>query len=108
MAALDFALNPVRGLTPLWKVALLYSIVGGALFQVVVLVTAPTSDGGRRALALVALAYGTYVTVATYRCAMNCPWPTFGRLVRLCAALSLLLVPFMAYLILRGGVVLAT
>ena len=108
MTALDFALNPLRGLTPLWKVALLYSIVGGAVGQVVAIIVAPTSDGGRRALALAALAYGTYVTVATYRCAMNCPWPILGRIVRLCAALSLLIVPFMVYLIFSGGVVFAT
>ncbi len=108
MAALDFALNPVRGLTPLWKIALLYGILGGAVFQVIALIVAPTSEGGSRVFALLALAYGTYVTVATYRCAMNCPWPTFGRLVRAGAAVSLVLVPMAAYLIFSGAMVFAT
>jgi hypothetical protein len=108
MAALDFALNPLRGSTPLWKIALLYSIVGGAVFQVIAMIVAPAPGGGRQVLALAALAYGTYVTVATYRCALNCPWPTLGRFVRLCAALSLLVVPFVAYLIFSGGAAFAT
>jgi hypothetical protein len=108
MAALDFALNPARGVTPLWKVALLYSIVGGAALGTAAAVVAPTSDGGKRTLALVALAYGTYVTVAAYRCAPNCPWPAVSRLVRLCAALSLFAAPVILYLIIIGKVAIAT
>jgi len=100
-------LDPLRGETTLWKVAWLYSFVGGGILQIVALLMVK-AGASIQVTALVCLGYGSYVTVAVYRCAGNCPWPFFGRLVRLCALISLLIVPFAAYLILTGAVTFAT
>ncbi len=49
------------------------------------------------------LALSVYVTVATYQCARNCK-TTFGRrLVRVCAVLTLLLLPVATYLEWNGA-----
>ena len=108
MTPAQICLDPLRGTTPLWKVAILYSVVGGGVLELVGLLIAPVGPIATRAFALVALAYGAYVTLASYRCAGNCPWPQLSRLVRLCCLVSLIAVPFIAYLILTGGVALAT
>jgi len=108
MSVLDLALNPIRGVTPLWKVAVLYSMVGGAIIAVAAMIIAPTTLSGARAVAFVGLLYGTYVVIAAYRCATNCPWPVLARLIRLCAVVSLMLVPFAAYELLFGEIVVAT
>jgi hypothetical protein len=100
MIASQFIMDPLRGATTLWRVVWLYSLVGGAVLQIVALVFAG-EGGSAKAIALVGLAYGSYGTFAAYRCAGNNPWPSLGRLVRLCALISLCLVPLVAYLILN-------
>jgi hypothetical protein len=107
MPAIQFIADPLNGKVTLWRVVWLYSFVGGAVIQIAafLLVEAGVPI---RVVALVCLAYGAFVTFAVYRCARNCPWPTFGRLVRFCALLSLLLAPIAAYLIASGSVTLKT
>ena len=108
MTASQAVLDPLRGATSLWKVTWLYSFVGGAALEILGLLIAPSGDGSARAFALIGLLYGTYVTVAAFRCARNCPWPFLSQLVRLCSAIALFLVPYMAYLILASGVAIVT
>jgi hypothetical protein len=91
----------------LWRVAWLYSFVGGAVLQIIALLLVK-AGGSVQVISLACLAYGSYATFAAYRCAGNCPWPTFGRLVRFCALISLLFVPFAAYLIIAGDVTMPT
>jgi hypothetical protein len=104
MTASQLIMDPLRGATTLWRVVWLYSFVGGATLQVVALIFVG-EGGSAQAMALVALAYGSYVTFAAYRCAGNCPWPSLARLIRLCALISLLMVPQLAYLVLSGKII---
>jgi hypothetical protein len=107
MIASKFILDPLRGVTKLWKVAWFYSLVGGAVLQIVSLLFVK-AGGSVVVVSLVCLAYVTYVTFGFYRCAGNCPWPTIGRLVRFCSLTSLIAVLFLAYLILADGLSLTT
>jgi hypothetical protein len=107
MTAAQFILEPLRGVTTLWRVAWLYSFVGGAVLQIIALLVVKVG-GSVQVISLACLAYGSYVTFATYRCAGNCPWPTLGRLVRFFALISLLFVPFAIYLIIAGDISLPT
>jgi hypothetical protein len=101
VTASQFFLDPLLGVTTLWKVAWLYSFVGGAVLQIIAIFVIK-ADASIEVTSLVCVAYGSYVTLALYRCASNCPWPFLGRLVRLCALISLIIVvPFAAYLILN-------
>jgi RsiW-degrading membrane proteinase PrsW (M82 family) len=105
MTASQFILDPLHGATSLWRVAWLYSFVGGAVLQIIVFLLVK-AGGSVQAISLACLGYGAYVTFAAYRCDGNCPWPTLARLVRFCALISLLVVLFAAYLILTGAITL--
>ncbi len=103
MTASQFILDPLRGKISLWRVTWLYCLVPGAILQVFGELVAGAGDAAMRAFGLLALLYATYVAVATYRCAGNCPWPWVGDYVRFCVLVSLVTVlPLMAYLILSG------
>jgi hypothetical protein len=100
--------DPLRGVTPLWKVAVLYSIVGGGILGLFIQIAMPAEPSASRIYGLVSLMFGAYITIATYRCAANCGSPELARLVRLCAGLSLALLPFMAYLLVTGRTAFGT
>jgi hypothetical protein len=100
--------DPIRGVTPLWKVAVLYSIVGGGLLSVIFQMAAPASPTETRTVEFVALVYAAYVTVGVFRCATNGVPAELARLIRIAAVLSLLMLPLLAYLILHDRVRLAT
>jgi len=97
-------LDPLQGKTPLWQVAILYSAIGGGVLAVIGSFVARLGDTPMRIFMIAGLAYSTYVVIAVYRCADNCPWPALGRLVRLSAAISLLLIPIAVYLTLSGTI----
>src|SRR5260370_4689230 len=103
MTAVKVILEPLRGATTLWRVAWLYSFMGGAVLQILAILVVK-AGASVQMVALACLTYGSYVTFAAYRCARNCPWPSLGRLVRFAALISLLLVPFVAFRIVAGGV----
>ncbi len=100
--------DPIRGAIPLWKVALLYSIVGGGVLSVAMQLAGPTDPVALRVFGLVALSYAAYVTLAAFRCAGNGVPPRLARFVRIAAALSLFMLPLFAYLIVTGRVTFAT
>ena len=100
--------DPIRGVTPLWKVAVLYSIVGGGILGVAMQIAAPAGPAALRIFVLVALAYSAYVTIAIFRCAGNCGSPELARVIRIAAGLSLLMLPFLAFLIFTGRVTVST
>jgi hypothetical protein len=60
-----------------------------------------------RVYSVVGLLFSIYVTVATYRCADNCASKFWGRMARVSAVLSLLLLPVLAYLDFTGALSLA-
>jgi hypothetical protein len=99
--------DPIRGVTPLWKVAVLYSIVGGGILSIAIRIAATAGDAALRTFGLVAFAYSAYITVAIYRCAGSCGSPRLAWIIRIAAALSLLSLPFLAYLFLTGRVTFA-
>jgi hypothetical protein len=99
-----FMSDPIRGVTPLWKVAVLYSIVGGALLSVAAQTVGLRDPGAPRVFGLVALGYGLYVTFAVFRCAGNGPPRELALIIRIAAGISLLVLPFLAFLILTGRV----
>ena len=103
-----FFADPVRGATSLWKVVWLYSVVGGAVLSLIGLALLPLGADVALVFSLICLCYGAYVTVATFQCALNCPWPPLGRLLRACCFLSLLAIPYFTYLILVGGLRFST
>ena len=100
--------DPIRGVTPLWKVAVLYSIVGGGILSIAAQIAAPMNPAVLRTFGLVALAYGAYVALAVFRCAGNCGSRELALFIRIAAALSLLMVPFLVYFVVTGRVTLAT
>jgi hypothetical protein len=100
--------DPIRGITPLWKVAVLYSIVGGGILSVAMQVAAAASPAALRVFGFVALVYGAYVALAVFRCARNCGSRELALVVRIAAGLSLLMLPFLTYLIFTGRVAFAT
>jgi hypothetical protein len=56
-----------------------------------------------RIYTLFGLLFSVYVTIATYRCAVNCQSKFLARLVRISALISLVAIPVFAYLELTGA-----
>lgn len=100
--------DPIRGVTPFWRVVVLYSVVGGGVLALVLRALSPTSAGAVRLFGLFALLYSAYVTLAIYRCAGSCGSAPLARLVRIGAVLSLLMLPIIGYLIVTDHVAFAT
>ena len=97
--------DPIRGTTPFWKVAVLYSIVGGGILGAVFSMVTPTGSAAKRIAGLAALIYGAYVIVGIHRCAHSCGSAELARIIRVAAGMSLLMVPVLAYLVLTDRVV---
>src|SRR5271154_2901791 len=106
MTTSQFLVDPLRGATPLWRVALFYVVLGSVILNAARVLMTLTGHMWVTAYLVVELIYGTYVVIALYRCAGNCQWPAFyGRLLKLCCLVSLLVaVPVMVYLIVTGSV----
>ena len=102
-----FLTDPLQGKTSLSKVIWLYGVLGSVLYGAIELFLDPANLGVMRAYVIGGLVFSMYVTVATYQCAMNCRSPFLGRLVRVSAVISLLLLPVIAYLDLTGALTLA-
>ena len=96
--------DPLRGVTPLWKVAVLYSMVGGGILGVAMKIAAPAGPAALRSFGLVALAYSAYVTIAVFRCAGNGLSPEWAQVIRIAAGISLLMLPLLAFLLFTGRV----
>jgi hypothetical protein len=103
-----FIADPIRGVTPLWKVAVFYSIAGGGILSVAMQIAELADPVALRLLGLLALGYAAYVTVAIFRCAGNSRAPQLASVIRIAAGLSLIMLPFLTYLIVTGRVTFAT
>jgi hypothetical protein len=98
--------DPLQGKTSLSKVIWLYGF-GGSLLVSALGLLAPGGEVARRIYVVFGLVFSIYVTVATYQCAPNCRSKPLVWLVRICAVLSLLLLPAFAYLDFTGALDLA-
>jgi hypothetical protein len=104
MSAADFLKEPLQGKTSLSKVIWLYGFVGSLLYGAVELFLNPENQFVMRVYTILGLFFGVYVTVATYVCAKNAKSPLRARIVRVCAVLTLLLLPVLTYIELTGAV----
>jgi hypothetical protein len=104
MSLNDLIMDPLRGRTSLARVFWLYGIVGSLLYGALELFLNPDNAILMRIYEIGSIAFLTYVTVATYRCAANCRSPALARMARISAILSLFLIPLIAYIDLTGSV----
>jgi len=98
----SFLKEPLQGKTSLSRVFWLYGVLGSVLYSALEIFLDPGSEAAMRTYVIGGLILSLYVTLATYRCAMNCRSAFLGRWVRACALISLLLLPVIAYLSLAG------
>jgi hypothetical protein len=102
MTLADFLKEPLEGKTSLSRVIWLYGIAGSLLFGSIELFLNPENQFLMRVYTILGLFFSLYVTWATYRCAKNARSPLVARFVRVCAIISLLLLPVLAYFELTG------
>jgi hypothetical protein len=102
-----FLTDPLQGKTSLSRVFWLYGVLGSVLYGALELFLDPGNAAVMRVYVIGGLVFSIYVTVATYQCAMNCRSPFVGRVVRISAVISLLLLPVITYLDLTGALTLA-
>jgi hypothetical protein len=94
--------DPLEGKTSLSKVIWLYGL-GGSLLVSALGLLLPGSEFARRSYVVFGLVFSVYVTVATYQCAGNTRSKALAWVVRVCAILSLVLLPVLAYLDFTGA-----
>ena len=99
--------DPLRGRTSLSKVVWVYGLLGSLLYGALEFFLDPGNAPVSRLYSVGGLLFSIYVTVATYRCAYNCASKFWGRMARVSAVLSLLLLPVLAYLDFTGALSLA-
>ena len=103
MTAADFLKEPLEGKTSLSRVFWLYGVLGSLLFSAIELFLNPENQFIMRVYTILGLFFSLYVTVATYRCAKNARSPWVARFVRVCAVISIFLLPVLTYLELNGA-----
>jgi hypothetical protein len=99
--------DPLQGKTSLSTVVWGYGLLGSIVYGAFELLLDPGNEFAMRAYTVGGLLFSVYVTVAMYRCAGNCASKFWGRMARISAVLSLLLLPVLAYLELTGALSLA-
>ena len=99
--------DPLEGKTSLSTVVWGYWLLGSILYGAIELFLDPGNEFAMRMYTVGGLLFSIYVSVATYRCAGNCKSKFWGRMARVSAVLSLLLLPVFAYLELTGALSLA-
>ena len=99
--------DPLEGKTSLSTVVWGYGLLGSILYGAIELFLDPGNEFAMRTYSVGGLLISIYVTVAIYRCAGNCKSKFWGRMARISAVLSLLLLPVFAYLEWTGALSLA-
>jgi hypothetical protein len=103
MTVAEFLREPLQGQTSLSRVIWLYGVVGSLLFGSVEFFLNPENQFVMRVYTILGLFFGIYVTIATYRCAKNSKSLNLARFVRVCAVISLVLLPVLTYFELTGA-----
>ena len=99
--------DPLRGRTSLSRVVWVYGLLGSLVYGALELILDSGNALVIRMYSVAGLLFSIYVTVAIYRCADNCASKFWGRMARVSAVLSLLLLPVLAYLDFTGALSLA-
>jgi len=99
--------DPLEGKTSLSTVVWGYGLLGSILYGAIELFLDPGNEFVMRMYTAGGVILSVYVIVATYRCAENCASKFWGRMARLSAVLSALLLPVLVYLELTGALSLA-
>jgi hypothetical protein len=99
--------DPLRGKTSLSKVVWGYGLLGSIVYGAIELFLDPGNATAMRIYSVGGLVFSVYVAIATYRCAENCRSKFWGRMARISAVLSLVLLPVVAYLEFTGALSLA-
>jgi hypothetical protein len=107
MTITEFLQQPLQGKTSLAKVVWLYGVVGSLLFGAIELFLNAENQFLMRVYTILGLFFGLYITVATYRCAKNSKSLFLARLVRICAVITLVLLPVLTYFELTGALTLS-
>jgi hypothetical protein len=103
----SFLKEPLQGKTSLSKVIWLYYVVGSLLFGSIELFLNPENQFVMRVYTILGLFFGVYVTVALYVCAKNSRSLLTARVVRVCAVITLALMPVLTYFELTGALTLS-
>jgi hypothetical protein len=106
MTLAAFFKEPLQGKTSLSRVFWLYGIVGSLVYGAIEFFLDPGNVFLMRLYIIGGLFLSVYVTVATYRCAVNCKSLWLARAVRVSAVITLLLLPVITYLDLTGALTL--
>ena len=96
-------MEPLQGKTSLAKVFWLYGVLGSVVYGAIEFFLDSGNERLMRVYVIGGLLFSVYVTVATYQCAMNCRSAFVGRVARVSAVISLLLLPLIAYLEFTGA-----
>ncbi len=108
MSIAAFFKEPLAGKTSLSRIFWLYGIVGSLVYGAFEVFLNPENQFLMRLYSIGGLLYMTYVTLAMYKCAANCKSPALARATRIGALISLLLMPFIAYLDFTGSFTLSS
>jgi hypothetical protein len=95
--------EPLQGKTSLSKVFWVYGMLGSVVVSAIGLCIDPGNEFARRAYIVFGLLFSVYVTLATYQCGVNCRSKAMTRFVRICAVMTLALLPVLAYLDFTGA-----
>jgi hypothetical protein len=94
----QFLTEPLAGRTSIGKVVWVYGLLGSLLYGLLGLLIGEDDLLIAHLYTLGGFVFSVYVTVATYQCARNCKTGFGRRFVRVCAVLTLVLLPFFTYL----------
>ena len=95
--------EPLQGKTSLARVFWVYGVLGSVAVSAIGLFLDPGNEFARRAYVVFGLLFSIYVTIATYRCGVNCRSKALTRFVRISAIITLVLLPVLAYLDFTGA-----
>jgi hypothetical protein len=98
-----FLRDPLQGKTSLNQVFWLYGVVGSLIYGALELFLDPANAVVMGLYVIGGLALSVYVAVATFRCAKNCRSKFWALMAQGSAVLSLILLPYLTYLELTGG-----
>jgi hypothetical protein len=94
--------EPLQGKTSLARVFWVYGVLGSVAVSAIGLFFDTGNEVARRAYVVFGLLFSIYVTVATYRCSVNCRSKAMARFMRFSAIITLILLPVLAYLDFTG------
>jgi hypothetical protein len=100
--------DPIRGTVPIGRVFWLYGVVGSLIYSALGLFLDLGSELELRMYTIGGIAYTLYVTIATYACAATIKSPFWRLLTRASALITLVLLPFLAYVSLSGVLALTS